>query len=185
MAQWPNLTIIGVLVLPEVLYNHICEQSILSSRLRSVLPCRLRPPVLSDHICLAHWVVVIYRFYCIALKFDRQLGSSAAEASVTFQWSDNSKYKSRGFETLCEILQEDVLWSNIETYMVYRTIMGVIFHLFIICYDWWCHFPFFKKSFCHNQSGTKPNLVAKILATNFGVFFYIYVMFSKICSMWV
>ena len=34
------------------------------------------------------------------------------------------------------------------------------------------------------QSGTKPNLVAKILATNFGVFFVIYVMFSKICSMW-
>ena len=125
------------------------------------------------------------QIYCIALKFDRQLGSSAAEASVTFQWSDNSKYKSCGFETLCEILQEDVLWSNIETYMVYLTIMGVIFHLFIICYDWWCHFPFFKKSFCHNQSGTKPNLVAKILATNFGVFFYIYIMFSKICSMWV
>ena len=30
-----------------------------------------------------------------------------------------------------------------------------------------------------HQSGTKPNLVAKILATNFGVFFVIYVMFSK------
>ena len=28
-----------------------------------------------------------------------------------------------------------------------------------------------------NQSGTKPILVAKILATNFGVFFVIYVMF--------
>ena len=27
------------------------------------------------------------------------------------------------------------------------------------------------------QSGSKPNLVAKILATNFGVFFVIYVMF--------
>ena len=34
------------------------------------------------------------------------------------------------------------------------------------------------------QSGTKPNLVAKISATNFGVFFVIYVMFWKICSMW-
>ena len=30
-----------------------------------------------------------------------------------------------------------------------------------------------------NQSGTKPNLVAKILATKFGVFFVIHVMFSK------
>ena len=55
-------------------FTTICElswmpttQSILSSRLRSVPPCRLRPPVLSDHICLAHWVVVIYRFYCIVL----------------------------------------------------------------------------------------------------------------------
>ena len=53
-------------------FTTICElswmpttESILSSRLRSVPPCRLRPPVLSDHICLAHWVVVIYRFYCI------------------------------------------------------------------------------------------------------------------------
>ena len=32
-----------------------------------------------------------------------------------------------------------------------------------------------------NQSGTKPNLVlvAKNLATNFGIFFVIYVMFSN------
>ena len=37
--------------------------------------------------------------------------------------------------------------------------------------------------FIHNQSGTKPNMVAKILATNFGVFLVIYVMFSKTCSM--
>ena len=30
-----------------------------------------------------------------------------------------------------------------------------------------------------NQFGTKPNLVAKILATKFGVFFVIYTMFKK------
>ena len=30
------------------------------------------------------------------------------------------------------------------------------------------------------QSGTKPNLVAKILATKFGVFFVIYNVFQKI-----
>ena len=36
----------------------------------------------------------------------------------------------------------------------------------------------------NKQSGTKPNLVAKILATNFGVFFVIYIMFSKISSVW-
>ena len=53
-------------------FTTICElswmpttESILSSRLRSVPPCRLWPPLLSDHICLAHWVVVIYRFCCI------------------------------------------------------------------------------------------------------------------------
>ena len=34
----------------------------------------------------------------------------------------------------------------------------------------------------YKQSGTKPNLVAKILATRFGVLFVIYIMFSKICS---
>ena len=31
----------------------------------------------------------------------------------------------------------------------------------------------------YNQSGTKPNLVEKILATNFGVFYVIYVIFKK------
>ena len=31
------------------------------------------------------------------------------------------------------------------------------------------------------HSGKKQNLVAKILATNFGVFFIIYVMLSKTC----
>ena len=31
----------------------------------------------------------------------------------------------------------------------------------------------------NKQSGTKPKLVVKIQATNFGVFFVIYVMFSK------
>ena len=36
--------------------------------------------------------------------------------------------------------------------MVYRSIIGVNFHLFIICYDWWCHFPFLKKTFHHNGS---------------------------------
>ena len=36
--------------------------------------------------------------------------------------------------------------------MVYRTIIGVIFHLFIIFQDWWCNFPFFKKTFHYNVS---------------------------------
>ena len=40
-----------------------------------------------------------------------------------------------------------------------------------------------KFSCLNKQSGTKTNLVAKILATNFSVFFVINVMFSKICSM--
>ena len=29
--------------------------------------------------------------------------------------------------------------------VVCRTIIGVIIHLVIICYDWWCNFLFFKK----------------------------------------
>ena len=29
--------------------------------------------------------------------------------------------------------------------MVYRAIIGVNFHVFIICYCWLCHFPFFLK----------------------------------------
>ena len=38
--------------------------------------------------------------YRIALKFDRHIGSSAAEVPVKFQSNgSNSKYRSRGFET--------------------------------------------------------------------------------------
>ena len=39
----------------------------------------------------------------------------------------------------------------------------------------------FEENLCIliKQSGIKPNLVAKILATNFGVFFIIYVIFQK------
>ena len=36
--------------------------------------------------------------------------------------------------------------------MVYRMIIDVILHLFIICYDLWCQLPFLKKSFRHNGS---------------------------------
>ena len=42
---------------------------------------------------------------------------------------------------------------NILFIMVYRTIIDVILHLFIIiCYDLWCQLPYFKKSFRHNGS---------------------------------
>ena len=41
---------------------------------------------------------------------------------------------------------------NIRFIMVYRTIIDVILHLFIICYDLWCQLPFFKKTFRHNGS---------------------------------
>ena len=36
--------------------------------------------------------------------------------------------------------------------MVYRMIIDVILHLFIICYDLWCQLSFLKKSFRHNGS---------------------------------
>ena len=76
-------------------FTTICElswmpttQSILSSRLRSVPPCRLRPPVLSDHICLAHWVVVIYRFYCswVASYLQRSLSAQVNGGSRCHHW---------------------------------------------------------------------------------------------------
>ena len=41
---------------------------------------------------------------------------------------------------------------NIWFTMVYWMIIGVILHLFIICYDCWCHFPFLKKTSRHNGS---------------------------------
>ena len=72
LQTWQNDRRLFVFWFHQKSFTTICEllwmpttESILSSRLRSVPPCRLRPPVLSDHICLAHWVVVIYRFYCI------------------------------------------------------------------------------------------------------------------------
>ena len=52
---------------------------------------------------------------------------------------------------------------NSESYqrfiMVYRTIIGVNFHLFIICNDLWCQLPFFLQTFRHNGRavfGTMP-----------------------------
>ena len=36
--------------------------------------------------------------------------------------------------------------------MVYRTIIDVLLHLFIICYDLWCQIPFLKKNLHHNGS---------------------------------
>ena len=42
---------------------------------------------------------------------------------------------------------------NIRFIMVYRMIIDVILHLFIICYELWCQLPlFFLKSFRHNGS---------------------------------
>ena len=40
-----------------------------------------------------------------------------------------------------------------------------------------CRLRLFSHRSDNNQSGTKPNLVAKILATKFGGFFVIHVMF--------
>ena len=49
--------------------------------------------------------------------------------------------------------------SDIRFLMVYRTIIDVILHLFIICNDLWCQLPFFSQTFHHNGSavfGTMP-----------------------------
>ena len=49
--------------------------------------------------------------------------------------------------------------SDIRFLMVYRTIIDVILHLFIICNDLWCQLPFFSQTFCHNWIavfGTMP-----------------------------
>ena len=42
--------------------------------------------------------------------------------------------------------------SDIRFLMVYRTIIDVILHLFIICNDLWCQLPFFPQTFRHNGS---------------------------------
>ena len=49
--------------------------------------------------------------------------------------------------------------SDIRFLMVYRTIIDVILHLFIIYNDLWCQLPFFSQTFRHNGSavfGTMP-----------------------------
>ena len=49
--------------------------------------------------------------------------------------------------------------SDIRFLMVYRTIIDVILHLFIICNDLWCQLPLFSQTFRHNGSavfGTMP-----------------------------
>ena len=40
--------------------------------------------------------------------------------------------------------------SDIRFLMVYRTMIDVNLHLFIICIDLWCQLPFFSQTFRHN-----------------------------------
>ena len=70
MGKWPNLKPTGVSVSPEILYNHGILQLSLTHNtihLNPVPPCRLRPPVLSNHTCLACWVVVIYTGFTVVV----------------------------------------------------------------------------------------------------------------------
>ena len=54
----------------------------------------------------------------------------------------------RGLETSLRNHQEICLWVqsyfNDLSWFIER-LNGENFHLFIICYDWWCHFPFLQK----------------------------------------
>ena len=61
-------------------------------------------------------------------------------------------------EKCCE-LRDISNTSDMRFLMVYRTIIDVILHLFIIFNDLWCQLPFFSKTFRHNGSavfGTMP-----------------------------
>ena len=69
-------------------------------------------------------------------------------------------------ETILCNHREKCLWvqryfnaSDIRFLTVYRTIINVILHLFIICHDLRCQLPFFSQTFRHNRSdvfGTMP-----------------------------
>ena len=55
--------------------------------------------------------------------------------------------------------------------IVYQTIIIVIFHLSIICYDWWCHFPFFlisviTEAVFFGEMCLNASLVAQMVNTN-------------------
>ena len=60
--------------------------------------------------------------------------------------------------------------SDIQFFMVYRMIVDVILHLFIICNDLWCQLPFFfLQTFRHNGSavfGTMPPMCCGCLDVN-------------------
>ena len=59
--------------------------------------------------------------------------------------------------------------SDIRFLMVYRMIIDVILHLFIICNDLWCQLPFFLQTFRHNGSavfGTMPLMRRSCLDVN-------------------
>ena len=87
----------------EVRYNHIYElswmhttESILSSRLWSVPPC---------YICLAYWVVVKHRFYCIEKKAHRHqtVGLSLASEILIPTGSGNR---------LMPVKHQTITWTN-------------------------------------------------------------------------
>ena len=58
---------------------------------------------------------------------------------------------------------------NIQFVMVYRMIIDVSLHLFIICYDLWCRLPFLKITFRHDGSpvfGKMPQMCCGCLDVN-------------------
>ena len=54
--------------------------------------------------------------------------------------------------------------SDIRFLMVYRTIIDVILHLFIICNDLWCQLPFFHKLSVITNSNSNSNSNAFIVS---------------------
>ena len=73
-------------------------------------PCHLRPPVLSDHIHLAIWVVIIFKFYCtylLGLECSRRLKSTPTVWELQYcKWHLNC-HKCQ----LTEMYQPDDAWS--------------------------------------------------------------------------
>ena len=79
---------------------------------------------------------------------------SGMKSSTT--WNGNATAQSpRKMSALRDISNT----SGIRFLMVYRMIIDVILHLFIICNVLWCQLPFFSQTFRHNGSavfGTMP-----------------------------
>ena len=91
-------------------------------------------------------------------------------------WSNDDIYRCSSGSALVQIMA--CSWTNVD-FLIVR-LCGIHLWVISVCPSYYfCKMSLKICTVLNYQSGTKPNLVAKILAAKFGILFVIYVIFQK------